>query len=65
MAVDHILQGIDRALPIILRFVRIDRAGIEQFAGGIHYSDFAACAEARVETEDDLIGKRRLSQQGT
>ena len=58
MAVDHILQGVDRTLPIVLRLVRIDRACVEQLASGIHDGDFAACAEARVEAEDNLIGKR-------
>ena len=64
VAVDHVLQGVDRTLPIILRFVRIDRAGVEQFAGGVDHGDFAAGAEARVETEDGLTRQRRLSEQG-
>ena len=61
MAVDHILQGVDRTLPIVLRFMRIDCARVEEFASGVYHSDFAAGAEARINAEYNMIGKRRLA----
>ena len=63
VAVDHVLQGVDRAHPIVLRLVRIDRAGVEQFAGGVDHGDLAAGAEARVETEHGVTRQRRLREQ--
>ena len=63
VSIDHILQNVDRTLPIILWFMRIDRACIEQFARGIHNSDLAARAKSGVDTQDNVMSKRWLAQQ--
>ncbi len=62
VAVDHILQGIDRARPIVARLVRIDRAGVEQFARGIYNGNLTTCAKAWVEAEDGMSRKRGLAK---
>ena len=64
VAVDHLFEGGQRADPVVLRLVRVDGAGIEQFAGGVHHGHFGAGAEAGVETEHGLAGQRRLAEQG-
>src|SRR5215211_4005705 len=64
MTIDHVLQSIDRTFPVILRLVRIDRAGVDQFASGIDHRNFTAGAKTGIKTQDDLIGQRWLTEEG-
>ncbi len=64
MAVDHIFERGQRAGPVVLRFVRVDGAGVEQLAGRVHHGQLGAGAEAGVETQHGLTGQRRLGEQG-
>ena len=63
MPIDEILQRLDGALPIVLRFMGVDRARIEEFAGGIHNGNLAASAKTGVYAKDNLIRERRLAEQ--
>jgi hypothetical protein len=56
-------QGGERLALLFLRRVRVDCRGIEHLARRIDHNDFAAGAEARVETEHDMPGQRRLREQ--
>ena len=63
VTIDHILQSIDRTLPVIFWLMWIDRASVKQFAGGIYNSDFAARAKARIDTHNNVMGKRWLAEE--
>ena len=58
------LQFFLRFVPLVLRLVRIDGAGIQQLAGGSDHRQLGAGAEAGVEPEHGLPGQRRLPEQG-
>ncbi len=63
VAVNHVLQGVNGFGPFFLRLVRVDGAGIEQFAGRVDDGDFGAGAEAGVEAQHGLVGERRQREQ--
>ena len=45
-------QGMASALPIAPRFMRVDGAGVQQFAGGIDHGHLHARANARIQPHD-------------
>ena len=51
------------AVPVVLRRVRVDGGGIQQFAGGIDHGHLAAGAQARVEAEGGARAGRCGQQQ--
>ncbi len=53
----------ERAVPVFLRLVRIDRGGFEQLARGVHDGDLAARADARIDAHDDFRAGGRGEQQ--
>src|SRR5688572_26418103 len=63
MAIDHILQSLDRALPVIFRLMWIDRTRVKQLARSINYSDLTPCAKAGVNAHNNVMGKWRLAQE--
>ena len=56
-------QGEQRALPVFARFVRVDRGGVDQLAGGIHHGHLHARADTRVQAHDHAGACRSGQQQ--
>jgi hypothetical protein len=61
-------QGVQRAVPVTARFVRVDRGGVEQLAGGIDDGDLDAGAQAGVEAHGGVFaggcGEQQVVQVG-
>jgi hypothetical protein len=61
-------QGVQRAVPVTAGFVRVDRGGVEQFAGGIDDGDLDAGAQAGVEAHGGVFaggcGEQQVVQVG-
>ena len=59
-------QGIDRAIPVITRLVRVNRVGRQQFAGRVDHRDLHARANARIQTDDGFLprwcGEQQVAQ---
>jgi hypothetical protein len=55
-------QGGDRLVPLVLRDVRVDDAGVDHLAGRVHHGDLDAGPEARVEAHG-CAGAGRGGQQ--
>ena len=59
-------QGIDRAVPIIARLMRVNRVGRQQFAGRVDHRDLHARANARIQTDDGFLprwcGEQQVAQ---
>ena len=45
-------QGVDAAVPVAARLVRVDSGGFQQLAGGVHHGHFHAGANAGVQPHD-------------
>ena len=56
-------QGIDRAIPVITRLVRVNRVGRQQFAGRVDHRDLHARANARIQADDGFLPRRCGEQQ--
>ena len=64
VTVKHVFERGQRADPVVLWFVRVDGAGIQQFTGRIHYGQLGAGTETGIEPQRSLAGQRRLGKQG-
>ena len=53
----------ERAFPVLARFVRVNRRGIDQLTRGVHHGHFHAGADARVKAHDHARASGRSQQQ--